>query len=523
MPNSISPTVESLVERAGRLYTRPAVAMEIVRLTAQPAVDATAIRDCMAGDPALTAKLLRVVNSSIYGLKGEVSNLTQAVALVGVRPLKLLVLGFSLPDDLLEQIEADSLRYYWTQAVTRSVVAKRLAERPGAPPEWQAIADEALVVGLLEGVGQLVLLGELGESYASVMRRVHEEQNGPTLSLAETKAVGFDHRELSAALMRDWNLPDKLAAAIEHQAQDQAARADQPLEAVLELAGRIASLVVDHRINALPALVERGESLCGLTRQDIQEVMQEIQPKTNQLAEALGLELLPESDYAPTIAEAHALLSDAAEGAAGRLLGAAPDTDDEQLCGELLQEISGLSDTMQAYLQAGSRSPDPTAAQPAHAHAARQAVRAPHRQVSEASVNQLSRLVASYVESCRTGRMPLSLAIVELGSDEPQAMAALRRWWKSREDAGTTAEWVAVSGQRIAVLMPNIERREAVKVWTAAVEAYAAFQGDLDVGVAGVTLPSKGFAPESLIEPAARCLDAAVSMGVAAVKSIEVY
>ena len=59
--------------------------VEVVRLTSEPKIDARAIRDCVQNDPALTAKLLRVVNSSLYGLRGEVSNLNQAIALLGVK------------------------------------------------------------------------------------------------------------------------------------------------------------------------------------------------------------------------------------------------------------------------------------------------------------------------------------------------------------------------------------------------------------------------------------------------------
>ena len=77
--------LQQFVERAGSLYSLPAVAMEVLELTGQPDVDTVALRQCVERDPALTAKLLRVVNSSMFGLSREVSDLTQALALAALQ------------------------------------------------------------------------------------------------------------------------------------------------------------------------------------------------------------------------------------------------------------------------------------------------------------------------------------------------------------------------------------------------------------------------------------------------------
>src|SRR5262245_54334406 len=108
-----SATLEQLVKRTGELYSLPAVAMEVLELTNQPKVDAAKLKACIERDPALTTKLLRVVNSSLFGLKQQVSDLNQALALLGIKPLKLLVLGFSLPDALFTDVAGDVLSRYW--------------------------------------------------------------------------------------------------------------------------------------------------------------------------------------------------------------------------------------------------------------------------------------------------------------------------------------------------------------------------------------------------------------------------
>ena len=79
--NDAATTLDRLVAKAGQLHSLPAVAMEVLRLTDNPQVDARALKECIENDPALTGKLLRVVNSSLFGLSREVSDLNQALAL----------------------------------------------------------------------------------------------------------------------------------------------------------------------------------------------------------------------------------------------------------------------------------------------------------------------------------------------------------------------------------------------------------------------------------------------------------
>ena len=112
-PTSTSP-IDELVRRARSLYTLPAVASEVIELTSNPKVDAAALKECIQTDPALTAKLLRVVNSSLFGLSREVCDLNQALALLGTKPLKLLVLGFSLPENLFAEVAREQLDWYWS-------------------------------------------------------------------------------------------------------------------------------------------------------------------------------------------------------------------------------------------------------------------------------------------------------------------------------------------------------------------------------------------------------------------------
>src|SRR5688500_2662687 len=97
--------LDRIVLRTRRLYSLPAVAARVLELTSQEQIDPREIKQCIELDPALTAKILRVANSSLFGLRTEVTNLNQAIGLLGIRSLKMLVLGFSLPSELTRDVD----------------------------------------------------------------------------------------------------------------------------------------------------------------------------------------------------------------------------------------------------------------------------------------------------------------------------------------------------------------------------------------------------------------------------------
>ncbi len=75
-------TLDQLAARLGHLYSLPGVAMQVLQLTRDPYVDTRALKECIENDPAISSRILRVVNSSLFGLSREVSDLNQALALL---------------------------------------------------------------------------------------------------------------------------------------------------------------------------------------------------------------------------------------------------------------------------------------------------------------------------------------------------------------------------------------------------------------------------------------------------------
>ncbi len=566
-----SPLIETLVNRARELFSLPRVAMDVLELTKDPKVDARLLKDCIENDPALTSKLLRVVNSSLFGLSGEVSDLNQALALLGVKPLKLLVLGFSLPDGLFTGIAGDLLRRYWQHTLTKAVAAREICQTL-----WKVSGDEAFLCGLLQDIGQLVLIQDLGKPYVTFLRKMQDEE--PDLLRLETRALGFDHTELTSRLLAHWNLPRDLVEAIARprsaDAIDRLPPEKQPVTQILHLAELIAQLVADAHTVVLPELLDAGRRYRGLTPTQLESLIDRLQAKVEQLAEVLTLTLPDDKDYREVLVQAHLLLATIAADAAGDLLrdraasdqsGSDPLTESDEVRAladaaksyvALTQETAGdrqVGDAQagdgqvrrsDAAIQSGEGASvaSPAAAEIAlddgQASAGDSAALQPRRAIEDDPV--LLGRVTSAVAAARRERQPLSLLLVELdGGDDWVFTLGLERSQHlfglvesaCRNIDHEDAECTEIGDARFALMLPRCERHAAVElgnrllgVLRSLLEGHGGkVAPTLNAGVASVALPPKNFPPGELIASAGRCLYAARSAGGDSLKSLEIF
>ncbi|GEM_PF-365246 len=334
--------LEQLVDRTSQLYSLPGVAIKVLQLVEDPKSDVSQLKSVLETDPALTAKILRVVNSALFGLSSAVSDLNQALALLGGKPLKLLVLGFSLPERLFSNLESDLLIRYWRHTLTKAVAARELATACKSRN-----ADEAFIAAMLQDIGIMVLIQQLGEPYCRFLRTVWAHGACPTDW--ELRTLQFSHVELSARLLERWGLPPAIVSAIRgqpypptrggEQSGDRAAGTQSPHSAEahepwIPRASLLAAIVAASEVIANHVLATTNEktaentppldlqrlSRLGLTAEQVSRLLQTLQQKVEQLAEILAVPIgAPESLY-PVIHRAQQLLAQTAADAAAALL-----------------------------------------------------------------------------------------------------------------------------------------------------------------------------------------------------------
>ncbi len=550
--NTSNAVLDRLAARVSTLYTLPAVAMKVLDLTDNPHVDTHALKKCIENDPALTCKILRVVNSSLFGLSREVSDLNQALALLGIKPLKMLVLGFSLPPALLARVEGNVLERYWRHTLTKAVAGREISELL-----WEIPGDDAFVAGLLQDLGELSLIQEIGEPYCRLLQKVGEGHFD--LAAIEAETMGFDHTALSARLLAAWHLPAVLAESVSWgeglRPSDGAVDGRSPLQQILHLAELLAGFLADGRPEALAELLIIGRNYREFSDAQLEQLVETLEDKVRNLADVLSLDLPDGLNYTDVLLRAHAQLAAVAESAAQGMVGARDETGAEEQ--SLLSELADLTDAVAQY-----RADRPTTAAPAGASpvlagcgaesgttmvAATPLARSPapptaSRSESEAAGNDLIEHLAAAGRAGREARCPLSLLMLQL---EPPAeesfgpgtagydllLRELERGCRRLDHDGAQCRPTTSGG--FALILPDCERRQAVEYgnqlsreWRKWVRetpwSGRAPEASVSIGAATIGLPPRNFSPADMSDAAARCVYASRSSG-GVVKSIEIY
>lgn len=524
--------------------------MQVLQLTRNPHVDTRALKECIENDPAISSRILRVVNSSLFGLTREVTDLNQALALLGIKPLKLLVLGFSLPSGLFLDIEAKTLLWYWRHTLTKAVAGRELSHRL-----WRIPGDETFLAGLFQDLGVLVLFQQLGQPYARFLDRAVSHHLD--LGAVHRRVLGFSHAELSARLLKQWNFPASLCETI---AWDPA-QGNQPARVqILRLSELFAQIFADRQTSVLAELLESGRCCCRQLERELEPLVLEIERKVEELADIFSLALPDGLEYRDVLAEAHRQMAQVATQAAGDLLRGRPaadgDPDDEWLFGEFdaLSEALTTACTVPIEHEAIARAgieigtagvglrERPAGGALATAQRGLVASPAPVRTrpiTGTVAPNLLDRLTG-VVAACRQSHRPLSLLLVKLSAGvemaaacPPQEVAAVR---KALSRACTKLDHPGAiclphTEFGFALILPGAERKQAVELGGDLVHTVCGLAASgagqewlkLDVGVATVAQPPRNFPPRDLLDGADRCLYASHASGGDVVKSIEIY
>ena len=206
--------MEDVLKVIHRLPSLPTVVMELLASMDQDDVDIDTLAGKIAQDQALTAKTLRLANSSFYGRAHAVNTMAEAIAILGFRTVRSVVTTAGLMQSMGNSGGgALDLQPFWRHAIAVAVCARELA------PHLRVNPDHAYTAGLLHDIGRLVLVTQLAPQYAAVM--AYCAQHGCGTLEAERQVLGLDHAEIGQALTVYWKFPLHLQRAVGmHHAAD---------------------------------------------------------------------------------------------------------------------------------------------------------------------------------------------------------------------------------------------------------------------------------------------------------------
>ncbi|MFG0329774.1 MAG: HDOD domain-containing protein [Phycisphaerales bacterium] len=229
---------------AERLPSPPGVALRVVELCQAENCQLPDLIEVLNADPVLAARMIKYVNSPLCGVTRPVSSIRQAVLLLGLRPVRMMALGFAVASvDMGHLATGFNLNRFWKESFATAVIASRLT-----PLLSEEDADEAFTAGLLAGLGQIALAHCLPREYEFVLAAV---ANGESLIESEREALGVDHCEFGAEFLAEWKLPKRLITVVRCQVDPGTApKEDQELSKIVSIARALAPVFLTNEPTA---------------------------------------------------------------------------------------------------------------------------------------------------------------------------------------------------------------------------------------------------------------------------------
>lgn len=227
--------IDATFDRIDRLPTLPDISFRINELVNDPKASMRQVESIIENDPLLSSTVLKVVNSSFYGMAKEISSLRLALVILGTREIKNLVLSltvFRLFAEMKVEEHFDHKQFWFHSAVTGQI-AKSLSKKLQIQFEG---AD--FVGGLIHDIGKIVLLQNATDQYIPILKE--SAISGTTIWETELEHLGFHHGHVGGWLASQWHLPRRLVAAMVFHNEPENTPHYQQLVGVISLANALA-------------------------------------------------------------------------------------------------------------------------------------------------------------------------------------------------------------------------------------------------------------------------------------------
>jgi HD-like signal output (HDOD) protein len=278
-------SLEELLKKAEGLISFPEVCIRINTMVDDPRVSAADIGKVIQQDPALTARLLKIANSPLYGFASEIDTVSRAVTVLGSKEIRDLAFATSAIKAFDVKPGLEAIEELWSHNIYCAIACRQLAESsPGGRTE------SIFIAGLLHDIGRLLFISLLPEDISTKIQHLSATGHGESnLYLAEREVIGFDHAEAGGELIRQWNLPDSLFECVRYHHEP--SKADQhPLEvAIVHLADCVAHAVQDEtEIDQQLAAVDPSSwEQTGLTLEDLETVLPVVKSQSGEVRSLL--------------------------------------------------------------------------------------------------------------------------------------------------------------------------------------------------------------------------------------------
>jgi putative nucleotidyltransferase with HDIG domain len=255
------------VESINTLPTVPGVLKKLSVIIEKPRITLVEISAFISNDPALTTKVLKMVNSAIYGFPGRIASVSHATMLLGLNVIKGLLLGVSV-FELMQK----TMNGLYEHSLACAIASRVIAQKKGLKEP-----EEVSVAGLLHDIGKVILMLEFQKEYETAMN----EAQAKSISIFEAEKNQFNatHANVGSWLAEKWHFPRSLIEVIEYHHRPALSRSVPVETAIVHLA----DILVRARgfgfagENFVPEVNSAAFELLKLSESDIKDILKEME------------------------------------------------------------------------------------------------------------------------------------------------------------------------------------------------------------------------------------------------------
>ncbi len=240
-------SVVALLDDVEGLVSPPDICLHLFELIHSPTTGTRDIAAVVRVDPNLTARLLRIANSSFYNFSRRIDTISRAVTVIGTAELYQLVLSISavktfanIPNELVK------METFWRHSVYAGLLARAVAMRANV-----LHPERLFVSGLMHDIGSLVLYHQRPDAMRDILLMAEGDED--VLYQAELERFRLSHAGVAGYLMEQWQLPDELVDAVTWHHQPERAEKAHIEAHILYLASHLVNRCEQGNFMGLPA------------------------------------------------------------------------------------------------------------------------------------------------------------------------------------------------------------------------------------------------------------------------------
>ena len=203
-------TVEEIVQDVSTIHSLPLFYSRLDEAINHPRSSITDIGKVISEDQGLTARILKLANSPLFGYFSKIETISQAVTIIGIQQVRDLAMALSVMDVFAGiPKELINMEQFWRHSIATGLTARLLATS-----QRESNLERFFVAGILHDVGRLIMFIKLPELCMEMLEECKEHNR--LLYHVEKERLGFDHAEIGGNLLRKWKIPPSVAEPTEY-------------------------------------------------------------------------------------------------------------------------------------------------------------------------------------------------------------------------------------------------------------------------------------------------------------------